>query len=147
MGAALLFAVVPACTSSPTTPAAVATSPSTTATTTAATLPNQNPAEEAACVADSQSLETALAAYLAEHGAYPSPPAPWSAATYAANFAPLTAASDGGPFLPSAPGATFYVIAYDAAGHVWVAPPGVYGTYDKGQDFAAEPDICDAAVG
>ena len=33
-------------------------------------------------------------------GAYPSPPAAWSAATYAANYEPLTAASGGGPFLP-----------------------------------------------
>ena len=103
VGGATLFAVVPACSSSPTTPDRVGASPSTTATTTAATLPNQNPAEVAACVADSQSLETALAAYLAEHGAYPSPPAPWTAATYAANYAPLTAASGGGPFLHNAP--------------------------------------------
>jgi len=83
---------------------------------------------------------------MAEKGAYPSPPAPWSAATYAANFTPLTAASDGGPFLRSAPGTSFYVIAYDSAGHVWVAPPGSYGTYNKGQDFALQPNVCDAAV-
>ena len=127
---------------------ATSSSSSTTPSTTAATLPDQNPAELAACVADSQSLQTALAAYpLAEHGSYPSPPAPWTAATYAGNYSPLTAASDGGPFLRNAPGTKFYVIEYDAAGHVWVAPPGVYGGYNKGQDFAAEPDICDAAVG
>ncbi len=145
-GAATLFAVVPACSSSPTTPAAVATT-TTTPTTTSVTVPQQNPAEEAACVADGQSLETALAAYQAEHGAYPMPPAPWSAATYAANFAPLTATSDGGPFLHTAPNTKFYVIAYDSAGHVWVAPPGAYGPYNKGQDLSLQPDICDAAVG
>ena len=152
VGAATLLAVIPACSSSPTTPASVAatsstSSTATTATTTAVTLPQQNPAEEAACVADGQSLETALAAYLAENGAYPTPPAPWSAATYASNFAPLTAASDGGPFLHSAPDTRFYVIAYDSAGHVWIAPPGGYGPYNKGQDLALQPDICDAAVG
>ena len=84
---------------------------------------------------------------MAEKGAYPSPPAAWSAATYAANYQPLTAASDGGPFLKSPPGTKFYVIEYDSAGHVWIAPPGAYGPYDKGQDFALDPNICDAAVG
>jgi hypothetical protein len=147
VGAAVLFAVVPACSSSPSPPSTVATPPSTTATTTSVTLPNQNPAEEAACAADSQSVETALAAYMAEHGTYPTPPAPWSATTYASNFAPLTAASDSGPFLKSAPDAKFYVVAYDGAGHVWVAPPGSFGPYNKGQDFALQPNICKAAVG
>ena len=149
VGAVALFAVVPACGSSAHAPTAVATTSTTasaTSTTSSVTLPQQNPAELAACVADAQSVETALAASMAEKGAYPSPPAPWSAATYAANFTPLTAASDGGPFLPSAPGTRFYVIEYDSAGHVWVAPPGSYGPYDKGQDFALQPDICDAAV-
>ena len=84
---------------------------------------------------------------MAAHGAYPSPPAAWSAATYAANYQPLTAASDGGPFLPSPPATRFYVIEYDSAGHIWIAPPGGYGAYNKGQDFALDPNICDAAVG
>jgi hypothetical protein len=143
----VLLAAVPACSSSPTTPATGATAPSTTPTTTSVTLPIQNPAEEAACVADGQSVETALAAYMAEHGSYPTPPAPWSAETYAANYAPLTVASDGGPFLRSAPGTKFYAIAYDSAGHVWITPPGAYGPYNTGQDLALQPDICDAAVG
>ena len=149
LGATTLFAVVPACSSSPSTPAVVAASTSTsssTSTTSSATLPEQNPAELAACVADAQSVQTALADYQALKGAYPTPPAPWSAATYAANFAPLTAASDGGPFLHGAPGTRFYVIEYDSAGHVWIAPPGSYGPYNRGQDFALQPDICDAAV-
>jgi hypothetical protein len=145
-GAAALCAVIPACSSSPSTPSSAASS-TTTSTTTSATVPEQNPAEIAACVADAQTLQTALAAYMAVHGSYPTPPAPWSAATYVANFAPLTAASGGGPFLHGAPGTTFYVIAYDSAGHVWIAPPGAFGPYDKGQDFALQPDICDAAVG
>ena len=60
---------------------------------------------------------------------------------------PLTSASGGGPFIPKTPPTTSYVIEYDSAGHVWVAPPGSYGPYDTGQDFDAVPDICDAAVG
>jgi hypothetical protein len=143
----VLLAAVPACSSSPTTPATVSTPPSTTPTTTSVTLPNQNPAEEAACVADGQSVATALEAYMAEHGSYPTPPAPWSATTYAANYAPLTVASDGGPFLRSPPGTKFYVIAYDSAGHVWITPPGGFGPYNTGQDLSLQPDICDAAVG
>jgi hypothetical protein len=146
-GAAVLFAVVPACSSTPTTPTAVATSASSTSTTSPVTVPVQSPAELAACAADAQSLQTALAAYMAEKDTYPTPLAPWSATAYVANYAPLTSASDGGPFLQSAPGVRFYVIEYDAAGHVWVAPPGSFGPYNKGQDFALQPDICDAAVG
>jgi hypothetical protein len=136
-----LLIVVPACSSS-TTPDAVATT-----TTSSVTLPNQNPAEIAACTADADGVGTALAAYQAEHGAYPSPPAPWSAASYATNYQPLTAAGDGGPFMDSAPKTTWYVIEYDAAGQVWVAPPGAYGPYNKGQDITITPSICEAAVG
>jgi hypothetical protein len=143
LGAITIFAVVPACSTSPSTPAVVATS----STTSSVNLPEQNPAEIATCVADVQTVQMALAASMALKGVYPTPPAPWSAATYAANFAPLTAASDGGPFLQSAPGTRFYVIEYDSAGQVWVAPPGSYGTYNKGQDFALQPNICLAAVG
>lgn len=141
IGAVALLAFVPACSSS-STPATSATS-----TTSSVTLPEQDPAELATCVSDAQTLSEALDAYMAAHGAYPSPPAAWSAATYAANYQPLTAASGGGPFLPSPPATRFYVIEYDSAGHIWIAPPGVYGPYNKGQDFALVPDICDAAVG
>jgi hypothetical protein len=138
----VLVAGVPACSAS-SAPTAVSTS----TTSAAATLPQEGSAEIAACVADAKTLETALNAYMAEKGAYPSPPAPWSAATYAGNYQPLTAVSDGGPILPSVPGTAFYVIEYDSAGHIWISPPGAYGPYDKGQDFNADPNICDAAVG
>ena len=36
---------------------------------------------------------------MAEKGAYPSPPSPWSAATYVANYGPLTSSGGGGPFM------------------------------------------------
>jgi hypothetical protein len=145
--AVALLAFIPACSSSSTTSSSSSASTSTTPTTTSVTLPEQNPAELATCVSDAQTLTEALDTYMAEKGAFPSPPAAWSAATYAGNFQPLTAASAGGPFLPSPPGTRYYVIEYDSAGHVWVAPPGVYGPYDKGQDFAADPNICEPAVG
>ena len=60
---------------------------------------------------------------MVQKGSFPSP-APWSAAAYAANFAPLTAAGGGGPYLSKPPDTRFYVIEYDSSGHVWVAPPG-----------------------
>jgi len=145
IGAVALVAFIPACSSS-STPAAVSTS-STTSTTTSVTVPEQNPAELATCVADAQTLAEALDTYMAEKGDYPSPPGPWSAATYADNYQPLTAPSGGGSFLMSAPGTKYYVIEYDAAGHIWIAPPGIYGPYNKGQDFNADPNICEAAVG
>ena len=80
----------------------------------------------AACQSNWTSVETALQAYDAEIGSYPSPPSPWAAATYATNYQPFTTAGHGGPFLPTAPASTQYVIEYDAAGHVWVEPPGQY---------------------
>jgi hypothetical protein len=151
--AVTLLVFIPACSSSSTKSIPSTSGPTTgasasaTSTTSPVTLPEQNPAELAACAADSQSVETALAAYMAEHGTYPIPAAPWSAGTYATNFAPLTAASDGGPFLHSAPDVRFYVVAYDEAGHVWVTPPGSFGPYNKGEDYALQPNICLAAVG
>jgi hypothetical protein len=147
IGAVALLAFVPACSSSSTPAAFSTTSSTTTSTTSSVTVPEQDPAELAACASDAQTLAGALGAYMAEHGTYPSPPAAWSAASYAANYQPLTAAAGGGPLLPGPPGTKFYVIEYDSAGHVWIAPPGSYGPYDKGQDFATDPDVCDAAVG
>ena len=155
IGAVALLAFVPACSSS-STPATSATSTSTstsrstsatTSTTSSVTLPEQDPAELAACASDARSLETALVAYMAEKGAYPSPPAPWSAATYAANYQPLTAATGGGPFLPSPPATRYYVIEYDSSGHVWIAPPGAYGAaFDPAQSASATANVCLAAV-
>ncbi len=154
VGVITLLAVVPAC-SSPSTPAAVSTPTSTShPTTTSTSAPSSvsfqqgSAAELAACQSDAKTLETALEAYMAENGAYPSPPSPWSAADYAANFQPLTSATGGGPYLPTPPGTKFYVIEYDSSGHIWIAPPGAYNpTYNPGQDFDAHPDICLAAVG
>ena len=83
---------------------------------------------------------------MVQKGSFPSP-APWSAATYAANFEALTAAGGGGPYLPRPPDTKFYVIEYDSSGHVWVAPPGSYGaTFNPGQSFDASTDVCLAAV-
>jgi hypothetical protein len=146
----VVLAVVPACSSSPSTHTTSSTSSvavNTTTSVASATLPDQSPAALAACAADAKSVEVALEAYMAEHGAYPSPPGPWSAATYVTNYEPLTASSGGGPFLHIAPGTTSYVIEYDAAGHIWIAPPGQYPTvYNPGQDFDLHPGICLAAV-
>ena len=104
-------------------------------------------AEVAACQADAQSVEVAVQAYQAQKGTYPSPASPWSAATYAADYTPLTSSADGGPYLHNAPRATYYVIEYDSSGHVWIAPPGSYEpAYNAGQSFDGNPNICLAAV-
>lgn len=85
-----------------------------------------------ACEADFKSLEVAVEAYTAAptnpNGAAPVPPVPWSAATYASNFAPLTARQNGGPYLSAPLEPTDYVIEYDGSGHVWVEPAGQYDT-------------------
>ncbi len=152
LGAVTLLVTIPAC-SSTSTPTAASTS-TTVATTTSTSAPapvtfqQGSSAEVAACESDAKVLEVALQAYMAQKGAYPSPPSPWSAATYAANFTPLTSAAGGdGPYMPRAPSTTSYVIEYDSSGHVWVAPPGSYGaTYNPGQSFDANPNICLTAV-
>ncbi len=78
---------------------------------------------------------------MVQKGAFPAP-STWSAGTYAANFAPLIPA-----YLHNAPSTTSYVIEYDSAGHVWVAPPGSYGaTYNPGQSFDNNPNVCLAAT-
>lgn len=126
-------------------------SPSSTSTSTSTSTPPVGipaAAEVADCQSDAQNIETALQAFNAEKGTYPSPPSPWSAATYVSDFGPLTSAGGGGPFLGVAPPTSHYVIEYDASGHVWVAPTGIYQTtYNVGQSFGGNPDICIAAVG
>jgi hypothetical protein len=145
VGVALL-AVVPACSSS-STPTTESTS-STTSTSTDVTPAQGSSAEVASCEADAKSLEVALEADAAQNGGtFPSPPSPWSASTYAGNFAPLLSATGGGPYLHNPPSTKFYVIEYDSSGHVWVAPPEAYGaTYNPAQSFDANPDVCLAAV-
>jgi hypothetical protein len=103
-----------------------ATTSSTSTTTGGVTFGQGESAVVAACQSDGNSVEVALQAYDAETGSYPTPPSLWSAATYATNYTPLTAAGHGGPFMASAPRATHYVIEYDASGHILVEPPGHY---------------------
>jgi hypothetical protein len=132
------------------TPAAPAksTTPATVATPTSVAIQQASAAQVAACESDAKVVEVALAAYQAQKGAYPSPSAPWSAATYAGNYAPLTSAVSGGPYLDGRDLSTaHFVVEYDASGHVWVAPPGAYDAYNHGQDIDANPDVCLAAVG
>jgi hypothetical protein len=100
------------------------------------------------CNADAKSLETALQAYHARNGSYPSVPDPWSAANYESNFAPLeTAASAGGPLLERTPNSSHYIIEYDSSGHVWVEGPGTYdATYNATQDYGSNPNACSVAT-
>jgi hypothetical protein len=99
----------------------------------------------AACQSDWNTVETAVEAFDAETGGYPTPSSPWSAATYASNYQPLTATSHGGPFLASAPLTAHYVIEYDAAGQIWVNPPGQYDAgYSPVRDTSS--DACYTAL-
>jgi hypothetical protein len=100
-------------------------------------LPSVAPAAQVAgCEADSRGLAVALQAYDAVNGGFPTPSAPWSATTYAANYAPLTEQGKAGSFLRTAPSTTHYVVEYDSSGHVWVEPPGQYdATYNPAHDF------------
>lgn len=148
IGVVAILATIPACSSSSTPTATSHPASTSTPTSSSVTLQQASGAEVAACESDAKVLETALVAYMAEMGTFPTPPSPWSAATYAANFAPLTSDADGGPYMHTPPSSKDYVIEYDSSGHVWIAPPGTYSaTYIEGQDFDANPNICLAAVG
>lgn len=99
-------------------------------------------AEVAACRSDVLDVQTALAAYQASNGSYPTLRAAWSAASYPTNFAPLTNAPAPGPFLKMPPGDNHYVILWDSSGHIWVEPPGTFSrTYDAANDFT-NPSTC-----
>jgi hypothetical protein len=79
----------------------------------------------ASCRADTRSVQTALEAYKAQVGNFPTVPAPWSAANYVNNFSPLTVATgSNGPYLRVAPGTANYVVEYDSNGNVWVELTG-----------------------
>ncbi len=147
----LVFALASGVNSAPTPKSTAATtvpgSTTSSTSTTPVSIQQASEAEVAACQADAKSVEDALAAYQAEEGHYPAPPSPWSAATYANDYLPLTSASGAGPFLHGAPTTTRYIVEYDSSGHVWIAPPGAYDAYDPGQDFDANTDVCLAAIG
>jgi hypothetical protein len=142
----LVFALTRA--GNPAAPPKSASASTTLATPTSVAIQPASAAQVAACKSDAKVVEVALAAYQARKGDYPSPTAPWSAATYAGNYAPLTSAGGGGPYLDGRELSTdHFVVEYDESGHVWVAPPGAYDAYNHGQDFDANPDVCLAAVG
>jgi len=145
----IIFALVSGVNSAPTPKSTSVTTskPAPTSTPTSVSIQQASEAEVAACESDAKDVEIALAAFQAQKGAYPSPPAPWSAATYADNYSPLTSGAGGGPYLQTQPRSATYVVEYDSSGHVWVAPPGAYDAYNRGQDFDANPDVCQAAVG
>jgi hypothetical protein len=100
-----------------------------------------------ACKADYKVLQVALAAYNATAGSNPAPPAPWSASTYASNFAPLVSGSaKGGPYMHAALDPTHYVIEYDTQGNVWIEPAGMYDTtYNPAH--AASDRVCQSILG
>ena len=116
---------------------------STTTTTTAASVSGTGGAAVvAACRSDVMDVQTALAAYQATNGSYPTPPADWTVASYATNFSPLTGAPPPGPFLKMPPSDTHYVILWDSSGRIWVEKPGAFfPTYDASND-GNNPSTC-----
>jgi hypothetical protein len=140
----LVLAAIPAC-SSTSAPTAAPTTTSTSAP--PVTFEQGSAAAVDDCEADAKVLEVAIDVSQAVRGSYPTPPLPWNAVNYAANFAPLTSGSAGGPFMHSPPSTDDYVVEYDSAGHIWVAPPATYdAAYNPAQDFDTNPDSCLAAV-
>jgi hypothetical protein len=129
-------------TTTTTTPTSATSNAQSTTTTVANALGPAAAAEVAACRSDVLDVQTALAAYQASNGSYPTPPGAWTAASYPTNFAPLTNAPAPGPFLKMPPGDNHYVILWDSSGHIWVEPPGTFSrTYDAANDFT-NPSTC-----
>jgi hypothetical protein len=132
-------------TSTTTTTSATGRRPSTTSTTStpaASTSGAGGLAVVAACRSDVSDVQAALAAYQASNGSFPTPPAGWSAASYPANFGPLTNAPPPGPFLKMPPGDNRYVIMWDSSGHIWVEAPGTFSpTYEAAND-GTNPSTC-----
>ncbi len=109
-------------------------------------MPQQRPAAIAACESDVRSVELAATSYDAQKGSLPVPPAAWSAGTYVSNYAPLTTAADG-PYLHAPPTTTSYVVEYDSAGNVWVAPSGRFEqSFDPTLGLDTNPNACELAV-
>ena len=96
---------------------------------------------------DAAALLAAVEAYDAARGTNPDPGAPWSAATYRADYAPLTGRRvPRAAFLKAAPGTQFYVLEYDAAGHVWVESPGQYDAAYVAANDASNEAACARVV-
>ena len=112
-----------------------------------ASVDNASRNQIADCRADARSVETALEAYHAQNMSYPPLLAPWSSATYLANYSVLTTANNnGGPWLRAAPPTGHYVIEFDSNDHVWVQGVLAYNsTYDPSEDFATNPNACNVA--
>lgn len=91
----------------------------------------------ASCQADAKSTETALEAYEAQMGRYPSADA-WTDLT-----TPGTARSgvSVGPWLKSEPASKHYVINFDGNGSVSVDKVGVF-TYQAADDIDSRPNVC-----
>lgn len=140
---AIVVAVtLPSNSTTPTTTSSTGSSRSTSTSTTASASGTGAAAEVAACRSDVSDVQTALAAYQAVHGSYPTPPGDWTVAAYPTNFAPLTDPTPPGPFLKMPPGDNHYVIMWDSAGHIWVEPPGTFlPTYDATND-GTNPATC-----
>ena len=92
------------------------------------------------CKADAKTVEVAIQAYDAQTGTFPST---WSQIISAssvvntivqgANSFPETTTI--GPYLRQQPGATHYIIQFNASGQVWVSPPGTTSVYATGLDY------------
>lgn len=101
----------------------------------------------AQCQANVKIVDVAIEAYHAETGSLPLPSAPWSEGSYTSNYALLTTGSQGDTFLATAPTTSHYVVEYDSAGDVWVAPANTFElSYDAAQDPGVNANACAAAV-
>jgi len=103
--------------------------------------------QAARCQSDVQAVNGALAAYHADTGSLPIPTSQWNSASYLSNYGLLTTGTQGDTFLAHAPPTSHYVIEYDSAGNVWVAPANTFElSYTSGQDVAVNGNACQAAV-
>jgi prepilin-type N-terminal cleavage/methylation domain-containing protein len=94
----------------------------------------------ASCNADAKSVETAMEAYKAQTGGYPTAVSLLTAQTVTTvNGVNITV----GPWLKAAPGTSHYSISIDTTGGVFMLPPGG-GTPASANNFDVTPGICNS---
>jgi hypothetical protein len=102
------------------------------------------------CNTAAVSVSNALERYKGLHGSYPTPEEPWSASTYAGNYAALVKASTktGLLALVAPPRTSRYVVEYDSTGHIWVEGPGVFlPSNDPSNEFPNNVNVCEQVTG
>ncbi|HUA94962.1 MAG TPA: prepilin-type N-terminal cleavage/methylation domain-containing protein [Acidimicrobiales bacterium] len=99
---------------------------------------NQN-AVAASCNADAKSVETAMEAYKAQTGQYPSS---ISALTVSTQISVNGVSETVGPWLKTVPGSSHYQISIDTSGDVFLLKPNANWATGNSDNYDDTPGVC-----